>query len=171
MNLLNVFITNLGKYNEGELVGEWLKLPCEEEKINEVLKRIGINEEYEEYFITDYESEFGMKLSEYENIIELNKEMLELENYIDNDRDIHKAKAMMSELGYDFQEVIDNWYNYDFVSGWTAEDYEKDMVENCYDVDNLIDGWLSIYVTIDYKAMARDDDGIWETEDGVLYEC
>ena len=25
--MLNVWIGNLGKYNEGELVGEWLKLP------------------------------------------------------------------------------------------------------------------------------------------------
>ena len=170
MSDIKGFITNLGKYNEGELIGEWLGLPCDEDKIQQVFDRIGINEEYEEYFITDYESEFGMKLSEYENIIELNKQMLELENYIDNDRDIHKAKAMMSELGYDFQEVIDNWNGYDFMEGWTAEEYEQDIVENCYDVDKLTDGWLSNYITIDYEAMARDDDGIWETEDGVLYE-
>ena len=26
-NNLNVFITNLGKYNEGELVGKWIELP------------------------------------------------------------------------------------------------------------------------------------------------
>ncbi|WP_413788539.1 antirestriction protein ArdA, partial [Providencia stuartii] len=25
--MISVFITNLGKYNEGELVGEWLELP------------------------------------------------------------------------------------------------------------------------------------------------
>ena len=25
--MLNVWIGNLGKYNEGELVGEWLELP------------------------------------------------------------------------------------------------------------------------------------------------
>ena len=76
MNLLNVFITNLGKYNEGELVGEWLKLPCTEEELQASLKRIGINKEYEEYFITDYESDCGIKIGEYENIIELNKQML-----------------------------------------------------------------------------------------------
>ncbi len=26
--VISVFITNLGKYNEGELVGEWLELPA-----------------------------------------------------------------------------------------------------------------------------------------------
>lgn len=170
MNLLNVFITNLGKYNEGELVGEWLELPCTEEELQASLKRIGINEEYEEYFITDYESDCGIKIGEYENIIELNKQMLELENYIDNDSDTYKVKAMISELGYDIQEVIASWECYDFIEGYTAEDYEKDIVESCYDIDKLIDGWLLNYITIDYEAMARDDDRIWETEDGVLFE-
>lgn len=170
MNLLNVFITNLGKYNEGELVGEWLELPCSEEELQASLKRIGINKEYEEYFITDYESDCGIKIGEYENIENLNSQMLELDNLISNVSDEHKAKAMISELSYDIQEVIDNWDGYDFIEGWTAEDYEQDIVENCYDVNKLIDGWLSNYITIDYEAMARDDDRIWETEDGVLFE-
>ena len=30
------FITNLGKYNEGELVGEWVKFPTTPEKLQEV---------------------------------------------------------------------------------------------------------------------------------------
>lgn len=170
MNLLNVFITNLGKYNEGELVGEWLELPCTEEELQASLKRIGINEEYEEYFITDYESNCYMKIGEYENIIELNKQMLELDELVVNSKDEHKAKAIIGELGYDIQEVIDNWNGYDFIEGWTAEDYERDIVENCYDIDKLIDGWLSNYITIDYERMARDDDHIGESEDGVLYE-
>lgn len=56
--MMNIFITNLGKYNEGELVGEWVTLPISEKKLQELFKRIGINEEYEEYFITDYECDF-----------------------------------------------------------------------------------------------------------------
>ena len=28
-----VFITNLGKYNEGNLVGEWVKFPTTEEEL------------------------------------------------------------------------------------------------------------------------------------------
>ncbi|NFO86654.1 antirestriction protein ArdA [Clostridium botulinum] len=27
MCTVNIFVTNLGKYNEGELVGKWLSLP------------------------------------------------------------------------------------------------------------------------------------------------
>lgn len=39
--MINVYITNLGKYNEGCLVGKWLKLPATDEEIEEVLKEIG----------------------------------------------------------------------------------------------------------------------------------
>ena len=49
------FVTNLGKYNEGELVGEWVKFPITNEEMQEVFKRIGIGGRYEEWFITAYE--------------------------------------------------------------------------------------------------------------------
>lgn len=55
------FVTNLGKYNEGQLVGEWVKFPTTEEEMQKVFERIGIGstdefgQPYEEWFITDYE--------------------------------------------------------------------------------------------------------------------
>ena len=36
------FITNLGKYNEGFLVGEWVQFPVTNEEMQAVFKRIGI---------------------------------------------------------------------------------------------------------------------------------
>lgn len=56
--MMNIYLTNLGKYNEGELIGEWVELPVSQEELQKVFERIGINEEYEEYFITDYECDF-----------------------------------------------------------------------------------------------------------------
>lgn len=57
--MMRIYLTNLGKYNEGELVGEWVDLPIEKENLQEVFKRIGIDgKQYEEYFITDYECDF-----------------------------------------------------------------------------------------------------------------
>ena len=57
--MMNIYLTNLGKYNEGELVGEWVQLPISDEELQEVFKRIGIDgKEYEEYFIADYECDF-----------------------------------------------------------------------------------------------------------------
>lgn len=73
MGNINIFLTNLGKYNEGYLVGEWVKLPVPADKLEEVLARIGIGGHYEEYFITDYEASFAnLNLSEYTSIEALN---------------------------------------------------------------------------------------------------
>lgn len=73
--VFSAFITNLGKYNEGYLVGKWVEFPTTQEHMKEVLAEIGINEEYEEYFITDYESNVSgltENLGEYENVNLLN---------------------------------------------------------------------------------------------------
>ena len=52
------YITNLGKYNEGALVGEYLKFPTTAEEVQALLKRIGIDGvRYEEIFITDYDGD------------------------------------------------------------------------------------------------------------------
>lgn len=162
--ILSVFITNLGKYNEGYLIGEWVDLPTSEEYLNEVFERIGINEEYEEYFITDYESDFGIEIGEYENIRELNEKLEDLD-----EEDAKKVGAML-ESGWfrDLDEVIEELDNYTFYEDITAEEYEENLINDCYDVDNLVSGWLSNYITIDYEQMARDDDQIIETTNGVL---
>lgn len=170
-NLLSVYLTNLGKYNEGYLVGEWVDLPVSEEELQEVFKRIGINEEYEEYFITDYESNYGLECGEYENIFKLNENLQELDDKCYNESDYYKIGAIIEKDSCDLQEVIDTFDNYGFVEGWTAEEYEEDLVNNCYpEVDALTNTWIDSYITIDYEAMARDDYSIHETEYGVLYE-
>ena len=51
--MLKIYLTNLGKYNEGELVGEWVELPATDEELEKVKERIGINKFYEEWFITE----------------------------------------------------------------------------------------------------------------------
>lgn len=74
MDNISIYVTNLGKYNEGYLMGEWVKLPVPADKLDEVLARIGIDGEYEEYFITDYEASFAnLNLSEYTSIEALNE--------------------------------------------------------------------------------------------------
>ncbi len=67
MDDYKVYLANLGKYNEGELVGAWFTFPLDEEEIKE---KLGLNEHYEEYAVHDYE--FPIKLPEYISIDELN---------------------------------------------------------------------------------------------------
>jgi antirestriction protein len=73
---MKIFITNLGKYCEGHLVGKWVQLPISDDKLGEVLKEIGIDEYYEETFISDCENDIiGLNevVSEYSSISVLNK--------------------------------------------------------------------------------------------------
>ena len=74
--LFEAYVTNLWKYNEGELVGEYLKFPTTPEEVQALLKRIGVDGvRYEEIFITDFNGNvLGLydHLGEYENLDELN---------------------------------------------------------------------------------------------------
>ncbi len=75
-SLFEVYITNLGKYNEGELVGETLKFPTSPQEVQALLKHIGVDGiRYEEFFITSFDGDvLGLYdyLGEYENLDELN---------------------------------------------------------------------------------------------------
>ena len=70
---IRIALTNLGKYNEGELTYAWLSLPATDEEIAESFKEISVapSTEYEEHFISDYEAPFS--IGEYESITKLNE--------------------------------------------------------------------------------------------------
>lgn len=170
---IKAWVGNLGKYNEGELVGEWVTFPITEEEQKALFKRIKINKYYEEYFCADYESELPLYdyFGEYTSIDTLN----EMAEAIDSLRPYEeKTLLALLESGiYDrFDEALDNIDNYGLAEGMTAEEYEENLIAECYpDLDFDKMGWLSSYITIDYEMMARDDDRITETTYGVLYEC
>lgn len=75
-SLFEAYVTNAGKYAEGQLVGETLKFPTTTEEVQALLKRIGVDGvRYEEIFITAFDGDvLGLHehLSEYENLDELN---------------------------------------------------------------------------------------------------
>jgi len=159
-----IYLTNLGKYNEGILQGEWVDLPIEEEELKKVFERIGINKEYEEYFITDYETDLNITIGEYENIKELNETIEELEDL--TDFDIDKVNAIIEYANADLREVIDSYDDYTWYSGMSGADYEEMLTDDGGYLQN-IPSWLENYISIDYESMADDDD-IYDSGNGVL---
>lgn len=150
--MLKVFVTNLGKYNEGQLIGEWLNLPADKIAIKRLKERIEIGRYYEEIFITDYETDIdGLKVGEYDNLNELN-EMAETLNDLDeSDREI--IEAIMSE-GYSLTEAIemkDDVLMYYDVYDMTDVAYQ--YVDECGFLNNEPD-FLRNY--FDYEAYGRD---------------
>lgn len=110
MAYLNVALTNLGKYNEGELIFKWLELPATDEEIEAAFKDIGVADgtEYEEYFITDYETDIPeLEVGEYTNILELNEKMEELSNL--KDFEIEELQAISESQGGTLEEVKESY--------------------------------------------------------------
>ena len=66
--IFEAYVTNLGKYNEGDLIGEWVKFPTTSEKMKKVYERIGIHAEYEEIFITDYDTDLYSERTRWASI-------------------------------------------------------------------------------------------------------
>ena len=159
------FITNLGKYNEGELVGEWVKFPTTAEELKEVFKRIGIGQKddfgqpYEEWFITDYDCYVDglySKLGEYENLDELNYLASKLDEMSDSEYAQFQAGMEMGDHCGSLQEIINLTENLDCYEVYPhIEDYD-DLGR--YYIEELevmqIPEHLQNY--IDYEAYGRD---------------
>ena len=139
--MLRVFLTNLGKYNEGELVGEWLDLPATEEELQAAFQRVGIDGvEYEEYFFSDWETDIeGLHLEEYMNLEELNEWAAKYEDLDDWEKEV--VQAIMELEGYDLEEAIEVREQYSLYPDiHTNEDlgYYWLFEEGIYDIpDNL----------------------------------
>ena len=159
------FITNLGKYNEGELVGEWVKFPTTAEEMKEVFKRIGIGQRddfgqpYEEWFITDYDCYVdGLydKLGEYENLDELNYLASKLDEMSDSEYAQFQAGMEMGDHCGSLQEIINLTENLDCYEIYpNIEDYDDLGRYYIEELDAMqVPEHLQNY--IDYEAYGRD---------------
>ena len=103
MTVFEAYITNLGKYAEGQLVGETLKFPATTEEVQSLLKNIGVDGvRYEEFFITAFDGDvMGLYdyLTEYENLDELNH-LSHLISELDSD-EIETLEAALNKLLWD----------------------------------------------------------------------
>ena len=159
------FVTNLGKYNEGELVGEWVKFPTTAEEMKKVFDRIGIGQKddfgqpYEELFITDYDCYVdGLydKLGEYESLDELNYLASKLDEMSQGEYEQFQAAMEIGDHSGSVQEIINLTENLDCY----------DVYPDIHDYDDLgryyIDELDAMQVPehlknyIDYEAYGRD---------------
>ena len=143
------------------MVGRWYTVPV---NIEQVKEELGLNGDYEEYAIHDYELPFD--IGEYESIERINNIYHQLE---DADEDI---LADLEDLMWEFdsiEELIERIEDLVFYKGFdTLEDLAIDYVEQ--GLMGEVPPALQYY--IDYAAIARDmaiegryvttDNGIWE---------
>ena len=144
-----VYIANLGKYNEGYLVGAWFTFPIDEEDVKE---KIGLNEQYEEYAIHDTDN-FPIAIGEYVSIEELNSmyEMIEeLPDYI-----VECLDEFISHYGT-LEEVVEHkddiYYYPDCETMTDVAYYYIDELQALGDIPPSLQNY------IDYEAYGRDLD-------------
>lgn len=165
MSHIKIALTNLGKYNEGILDYVWLELPATEEELDDAYDRIEVchgdkmyydevGNPYEEVFISDYETDLGIEIGEYDSIENLNEIAEQVENL--DEYDLKKFSAAC-EAGYCDAEDIENFDpdDYQLIEGAdTNQDLAYDYIDSIGGEDQLGEETLQEY--FDYEAYGRD---------------
>ena len=159
--MFEAYVTNLEMYPErGVEVGEYLRFPTTIEEVQALFSRIGIDgKRYEEYFITDYQSDvLGLydHLGEYESLDELNFLAHLLEEMTPDE--LEKLEAVMDAGEYtgsvkDLINLTQNLDCFEFYPGVKDEEELGRMYILEFEAltvpEHLID-------YIDYEAYGRD---------------
>ena len=171
---MKIYLENLGKYNDGERLGEWLQLPYTEDELEELLIRIKVatrtdgkftfgcidgNRVYEEYAIHDYETEqeFNLYISEYEQLSRLNDIAQSLEGFSNDETQVinaffklYSGNVENAELGIRVVEDKQYIFYHDCLT-------EKDLGYTYMLITNQLDDIGSeVKKYIDFEKVAKD---------------
>ena len=142
--LVEIYVANLEAYNQGDLVGNWITLPKDEEILIKELKRIG----GEEQAIHDVCDTIGLDITEYTDIKELNNFLKELDksNYMEEikallEADYINLNQLLKMDKFDIQNFVEG-----FIIIYAAED-TKNLNESPKIAYNYID---NVYGGIEY---------------------
>ena len=160
--MLKIALTNLRRYNEGELIFEWTDLPCND--FEPIFNKIG----GDEYFIADFECEINhVEINEYEDVLLLNELARKYELLDRGEKIILQAivEAETSDLSKAF-EILENECYVFYEAEEFAELAEQFVEDGLF---GKIPKGLESY--IDYEKIARDlmYDGYIKTSVGLIY--
>jgi len=162
---MKIYLTNLGAYNSGKLLGKWVDLPSYDiqAEIDEVVAMGDPEYDGDEWFITDYDAPFD--IDEYADVYKLNELAEEFENL--EDYDISKVLFLKDTLGYALEYALENFEDVIFYPDMSMKEVAEDEVENGLfgDVPEKLEPY------IDYEAIAYslESEGYYSTKEGVFY--
>jgi len=144
---MKIYLTNLGKYTEGEHVGAWFTPPIDEEEMKE---RIGLYDRYEEYAIHDYELPF--RIDEYTPISEINH-LCEMITELEGESIYDELQAIQHMWFDSIEELLENVENIICYSDCNSmEDVARHFIDETNALGE-ISSELEMY--IDYEAYGR----------------
>lgn len=145
---MQVYISNLGRYNEGELVGAWFQPPIDMEDVKE---KIDLNEHYEEYAIHDYELPF--EINEYTPISEINRLCALVEEI--EDTPIYKELREIQEMWFSsLEDVIE--HKDDIICHSDCDSMKDVAAYYVEETGQLGEVPTNLQNYIDYQALGRD---------------
>lgn len=144
---MQVYIANLGKYNEGELVGAWFTPPIDYEDMAE---KIGLGEEYEEFAIHDYELPF--EVDEYTPIEEINR-LCEAVMELEGTTIYEELKEIQNMWFSNLDELLDN---VDDIQCYSDCDSIEDIAYFYVEEGLLGEIPERLQMYLDYSAIGRD---------------
>lgn len=109
---LSVYIANMEEYVKGNLVGDWVSLPIDEDDFEDFLKTIG---NPEKYAIHDYKDNLGLngiEITQYMSLEDLNELGERMEDIDPNQ--VNAFNALYEALEGDFEEALDILESEDF---------------------------------------------------------
>jgi antirestriction protein len=179
--MLEVYLTDLGAYNKGFLIGEWISLPIDEQELESTIKKILRSgealcaleygyESHEEYFITDWEWKDlnFFDIDEYDNVMSLNETTSVLESLSP-----YQQKAVMylmrEGIADDIADAVGKIDDVIVYKGMSMIDVAMEYLESCCDL-KCLPSIITNY--IDYEVLARDLEleGRYTILDGDIYE-
>lgn len=151
--MLKIYVTNLRKYNEGQIIGEWVSLP--HEGLEEILDKISNNGK-DELLISDYETDISnLKISEYDDILQLNEIAEEIDNLSDDE--VIALQAYLEQYN-DIEQALEEVHQGNYTIYYNCDDME-DVACQIVKESGLLDGVPEeVKIYFDYEAYGRDMD-------------
>lgn len=154
---INIWVGNLGKYNEGELVGKWFTLPHD---ISDIKRKIGVADgtQYEEFEIFDWECPQFVDIHPYSSISNLNEIAEELQRLDDLqirvleiglDEGIFNPKDLLTAI-----DEVARGENYIIHTGY--ESLKDFAMEMAFESGDINPNNSSLVRSVDWEHYARE---------------
>lgn len=158
--MIQIFITNLGRYVEGCLDGKFLAFPATTEELTALLRGIHVDGiRYEEIFMTDYDTDIpGLSacLGEYESLDELNYLASLLDSMQEHEIAVFSAAIEHGEHTGSVRELINLAYNLDCYEFFPDISSEEDLGRYYIEELSALEVPEHLLSYIDYEAYGRD---------------
>ena len=158
--LFEAYVTNAGKYSEGQLVGETLKFPTTAQEVEALLKRIGVDGvRYQEIFITSFDGDvLGLydHLGEYENLDELNHLACLLSELTSSELETLEAVLDSGDHCSSVRDIINLTQNLDCYGFYPGVSDEETLGRIYVDDLEMLDVPDQVKPYFDYEAYGRD---------------